>query len=241
MARTHSDGIGIEMIKFLTSVKTYLWITGLSIAVYIIGSVVIPANLDVFSEINDIPLFEWFSLNRRYLLQYSWIWLLIILMAVLSANTIACIIDALARGAGRRDVIGFFSPQMLHLAVLFVLLGHMVSALYAYREDVPMTTGAVAEVRGLRLMLNDLEFIQVQGEDSPRWRVGLKVDDRLFTLEPAQPAFVDGIGFFAKSANEKRKTAVIGIVYDPGARWEVIGAAMFVLAALGLCYVQLRR
>lgn len=228
-------------MKFFTSIKTSLWLMGLSIIFYAIGSVVIPQNLEIFSEINDMPLFRWFSLNRAYFFAFSWILALIVLMALMAVNIIICGIDSLVKSLPHRQVIDAVAPQILHIGVVIVLFGHLVSASFGYKEDVPMAVGITKEVRGMRLSLAGVDFIQVPGEDSRRWVVGLGIDGNDVVLYPASPAFVNGIGFFAKSAQEKNRTAIIGLVYDPGVGWEIAGALVFVIGAAALFYVQLRR
>jgi hypothetical protein len=47
------------------------------------------------------------------------------------------------------------------------------------------------------------------------------------------------VGFFAKSAQEKKMKAIIGLVYDPGVVWEITGAIVFVIGASGIFSVRL--
>jgi hypothetical protein len=56
----------------------------------------------------------------------------------------------------------------------------------------------------------------------------------LHQLEVGQPAFYNGVGFFAKSAQQKKRSTIIGLIYDPGIIWEMIGAVMFIVGATGI-------
>ncbi len=229
------------MIKFFTSIKTSLWLMGISMVVYALGAFFIPQNLDVFSEINDMPLFTWFSRNREFAGTFFWICLLVAFMALLSINTIVCSIDALVRGLTRKRFVEVLSPQVLHLGVIFILFGHLVSAAAGYRQDVPMNLGETRQIRGFTIGVESVEFVQLKGEDSTRWRVGLKINDIRRVLEPARPAFFSHVGFFAKSAQQGKNKAIVGLVYDPGVFWEILGALVFFVGAGGLFSMQFQR
>jgi len=229
------------MIKFFTSLTTSLWLMGLSMIVYALGSFLIPQHLDIFSEINDMPLFSWLSRNRAEMGVSFWIPPLIVLMAFLVVNILVCGYDSLVRGLRGGGYIETLAPQFLHLGVVLVLFGHLVSASAGFKEEVSLQPHVPQTVRGHRLELIGLDFLKVSGEDSTRWRVGLVVDGRPATLEPARPFFFDRIGYFAKSASQKKERALVGLVYDPGVAWEIAGAVFFVVGGAGLVLVQFRK
>ncbi|GAB4541490.1 MAG: hypothetical protein Fur0020_10930 [Thermodesulfovibrionia bacterium] len=68
----------------------------------------------------------------------------------------------------------------------------------------------------------------------------MRIDNYPYVLEVGRPAFYKGVGFFAKSAYQKKMKAVIGLVYDPGANWEVVGAVLFVIGSAGIFYTRLK-
>jgi hypothetical protein len=226
------------MLKFFLSIKTYLWLTGISIGAFLMGSIYIPGNLAVFSEINDIPLFTWMSENHDDVSKYLWIYLLIGLMLFLWISTLICSIEAIIKRTTWRTFIRVLSPQVLHIAILFVLLGYFVSASAGYKQDVPMKMGETQEVKGFELQIDNMEFFKNPGEDSTRWRVYLKINSDMNILEVGKPSFSKGVGFFVKSADQKRSKAIIGLIYDPGVFWELIGAVVFIIGAFGLFYVR---
>ncbi len=229
------------MIKFFRSLKTSLWLMGVSILLYVLGSFFIPQHLDIFSEINDMPLMEWLNRNRGEMGVAFWIPALIVLMALLAANILVCGYDSLARGVPYGLSVETLAPQVLHLGVVLVLFGHLISAASGFREDVPLHPHEPQTVRGRRLELVNLEFLKMRGEDSTRWRIGLLIDGRSATVEPARPYFHERTGYFARSASQKQGRALIGIVYDPGVIWEVAGAILFLFGGAGLFFVQFRR
>jgi len=222
------------MLRFFLSIKTYLWVTGISIGVFVAGSLYIPRNLALFSGINDMPLLKWLLMNNSSLDRLFWIYILIGLMAFLWISSLICSLDAIIKKATWKGIVRVLSPQILHLAIIFVLLGHGVSAVAGYKQDVPMKIKDSREVKGFSMRITDLEFFKNPGENSTRWRVHIEINNEPHLLELGSPAFYNGVGFFAKSAQEKKQKAIIGVIYDPGVLWEIIGALTFVIGAAGV-------
>ena len=222
------------MLKIFLSIKTYLWLTGISIGAFLIGSFYIPHNLAVFSGINDMPLFSWLSINNIDFDKFIWIYLLMGLMLLLWICTLICSLDAIIKRTNRRQLLRILSPQILHIAILFVLTGYAVSASTGYKLDVPMKINDAQEVKGFDLKVDNLEFFTNPGESSTRWRVHLKIDNELHKLEVGQPSFYNSVGFFVKSAQQKKMSTIIGLIYDPGVIWEMIGAVMFIVGTVGI-------
>ncbi len=227
------------MLKFFLSIKTSLWLTGISIVVFLAGSFLIPQNLALFSEINDIPLLKWLSDNSQHAGQVFWIYILIGLMLLLWLNTIVCSVDAVIKRTSWKSFIRVLSPQVLHFAILFVLLGYFVSAASGYKKDVSMNMTDPQKIEGFDLKVNNMEFFKNPGENSRRWRVFLNIDGSEHVLELGRPAFHNGVGFFAKSAQQRKMKAIIGLVYDPGVIWQLIGAVTFIIGASGVFYIRL--
>lgn len=226
------------MLKFFLSLKTYLWVSGLGMAIFLIGSFYIPQNLAIFSGINDSPLINWLSLNKNVLDKLFWIYVLIGIILLLWISTLICSLDAIIKRTTRKSLIRVLSPQVLHLGIILVILGHGVSAITGYKHDVPMNSVDSYEAKGFNMKINDMDFFKNPGENSTRWRVHLEIDDNIHTLEVGRPAFYNNVGFFAKSAQQKKKTVIIGLIYDPGVIWEIIGAFVFVIGAAGVFHTK---
>lgn len=93
------------MLRVLKSIKTTLVIIFISMSIFLTGSFIIPKNLQFFSEINEMPLFKWLSLNED-IKKTFWIYLSILAMAFLSLNMIVCLIDdLLKRLSDRKSVV----------------------------------------------------------------------------------------------------------------------------------------
>ena len=227
------------MLKFFVSIKTYLWVTGISIGIFLMGSLYIPKNLAIFSGINDMPLLNWLAENNTALDKLYWIYALVGIILLLWIITLVCSLDAIIKRTTWRSAVRVLSPQVLHIAVLLVVLGHGISAVTGYKHDVPMNTSETIQARGFDMKISSMEFFKNPGENSTRWRAHLEIDDKPHVLEVGQPVFYKNVGFFAKSAQKKKQTAIIGLVYDPGVLWEIIGAVVFVIGAGGVFYTKL--
>jgi cytochrome c biogenesis factor len=155
-------------------------------------------------------------------------------MLLLWICTLICSLDAIIKRTTRKQLVRILSPQILHAAILFVLIGYVVSASTGYKLDIPMNMDDTQEVKGFDLKVDDMEFFTNPGESSTRWRVHLRINNELHKLEVGQPSFYNSVGFFAKSAQKKKKSAIIGLIYDPGVIWEMIGAVTFIIGAAGI-------
>jgi cytochrome c biogenesis factor len=227
----------ILILRVLKSVKTALYLMGISMIVFLAGSVYIPKNLAVFSEINDMPLFQWLYDNREHAGKTYWIYAQLLLMAVFSLNMLVCTVYGLIDKNNLGNLVRKLSPHIIHTGVLLVLFGHLVSAGYGFKIDIPINAGERVSVERLTVNLKRVDLVSIQGENQQRWLLSLNViqDGREIesVVEPAKPIFLGGIGIFAKSADEDGR-AILGIVRDPGVRWEIAGAILFMIGAMGI-------
>jgi cytochrome c biogenesis factor len=225
------------MLTVLRSIKTSLYLIAVSVFVFLAGSIYIPHNLDVFSEVNDMPIFRWLFENMDALSKAYWIYLQVLLMAALSLNMIVCTIDSLRDKLTTRNVIQNISPHVLHIGILLVLIGHLVSGTWGYKKDYVVTEGGSIAHNRMHVYVDNIDLVEIEGENQMRWRVNVRAlsDDNSINglLEPASPLFFEGVGIYVKSADEKGRS-VIGVVRDPGVKWEITGALVFILGAAGL-------
>lgn len=225
------------MLNVLKSLKTSLWILGTVMVTFVIGSMYIPENLEIFSEINDIPLFKWLDQNSEYLVKTYWIHIALILMAALSLNMVVCTIYELRERISLRALVQRLSPHVLHAGVLLVLFGHLVSGMTGFKNDISLQRGSEIKAQGLNIMITDMTFSEREGEDQRRWDVNTRIMSEKGIINavigPAKPVFVQGIGVFVKSVEESGRV-LLGLVRDPGVKWEIAGAVVFLIGALGI-------
>jgi cytochrome c biogenesis factor len=234
----------ILILRVLKSTKTALYLMGFSVLIFLAGSVYIPKNLEIFSEINDGPLLYWLTDNMSHLSKTYWIFGQVILMALLSLNMIVCTLEGLIGKFSMKDLFGKHSPHIVHAGILLVLFGHLVSAGFGYKIDVPIKSGENVSIEGLTIHLEKVNFVQVRGEDQRRWQTALTISGNGMIInsvvEPAKPVFLNGLGIFVKSAEESGR-AILGVVRDPGVKWEILGAVVFVIGSIGIFWVRYSR
>ncbi len=227
----------VLIYRILKSIKTGLYVTGISILVFLAGSVYIPNNLDIFSEINDFPLFHWLTDNNAHIGKTYWIYCQVVLMAALALNMVICTIDELIQRLTAHNLVLKLSPHILHAGVILVLFGHLVSGGFGYKKDIPARAGETIVVEDMQVDIKKVDLVQKEGEDQRRWNVKISIVDGTHTITkitgPASPVFINGIGIFAKSAEESGKV-LLGIVRDPGVKWEIGGAIIFMIGSLGI-------
>lgn len=231
------------MFRILKSIKTSLIIFILSIVTFITGSIYIPRNLRLFSDINEIPLFKWLSWNFNSIEKTFWIYLAVGLMAMLSLNLVVCLFDDILKRLLPGTIVQRLSSHFFHIGVLVVLVGHLVSGLSGFKKDISAKVGEEFFIESLRIRIDSVDFVEVKGEDQARWRISLSIYDRdvvkKVVSEPARPVFYK-FGIYAKSA-EPDGRVIIGIVKDPGVVWELTGAIVCVIGTTGLFLTRFRK
>jgi cytochrome c biogenesis factor len=234
------------LYRFLLSVKTAILLYLLFILTALIGSVKIPANLALFSGIDDAPLFRWLSETGKPSLTW-WIYVLIIILALLALSTIACTIDALLKRYPRRMLLLKLSPQIMHFGVLFIMLGHLLTAATGMREDLLLQAGEEKEIStGGTLTLREVRVKKDRfGYDADwitkvEYRNGESKGEELI-IRPVRPVRAGRYGFFFRSATtEPEMNALIRVTIDNGAPWALLGGAILCLGSVGFAVARFR-
>ncbi len=233
-----------KLWDILISLNTVFALFALTIALCLLGSVMLPAHLEFFSGIDDSPLFQWLAEAGTPGLTW-WVYALIASVALLALSTVACTIDALI-GRPVRGLLYKLSPQVMHLGVLMVMLAHLLTAIFGMRADVQVAKGALEEVApGLQVFLSEVSAHVNEAGTSTRWLAELelfkegKVIARM-ALEPARPVFVDGLGLFFGTFNEGDRahdgsapSVTIRVTRDPGAKWALVGGILVTIGGIG--------
>ena len=230
-----------KLWDILISLNTVFALFALTIALCMLGSVMLPTHLEFFSGIDDSPLFQWLAEAGAPGLTW-WVYALIASVALLALSTVACTVDALA-GKTARGLLHKLSPQVMHLGVLMVMLAHLLTAIFGMRADVQVAKGARADIApGLQVFLSEVSAEVNEAGTATRWlaelelyRDGILISQR--RLVPAQPVFVDGLGLFFGTINEgddeKLPSATIRVTRDPGAMWALVGGLLVTLGGIG--------
>ncbi|MDP2168498.1 MAG: cytochrome c biogenesis protein ResB [Thermodesulfovibrionales bacterium] len=228
--------------RFFLSLKTAFGLFLAFIVLTFAGSIALPGNLAFFSGIDETPLFKWLSASGNLGLTW-WIYLMIILLAVLAVSTVFCTVESLMGKMDRRNVILRLSPQVMHIGVLLIMLGHLLTASSGFKTDVLVKKGQGMEVgEGAAVYLEDVRvFTDENGSDTDWEAVLTWVDDadgaEGRSLRPVHPLYLGKFGLYLKSVSMgPEPSALIRVCRDPGALWALIGGALLVAGGLGFIY-----
>lgn len=227
------------MKNFFLSLKTTVWTLLALVCIFFVGSYMMPVHREVYAGMNDQLLFDWVMTTASGNLWSTWWFFASVAgLVLLTANTIACSVQAVKGKWSRTDFFLRISPQVVHIGFLFILLAHVLGAGWGYR-----LSGALPEGAGVRLPEGrDLALRHVRVETDDRgFLSGWSADVSLFdkgqvvatgTLGPNSPLLYRGVGIYLKSFGfEPAPYALLLVNKDPGAVWALVGAVLFTLGS----------
>lgn len=225
------------LTSFFLSLKTASTIFFIFLLLCLIGSLSLTKNLAFFSGIDDEPLFRWLKSAGSPSITW-WIYGLIVSLSVLAISTVFCTIKALLKGALRGNVLLKLSPQIMHIGVLFVMLGHLLTASAGFKIDVLIKKGQETVLpNGERLRLEDVQIMTDQYGNDTDWIMKFRLiekESKGYVLQPARPIYKGGIGLYLKAVStEPEPSATIRVSQDPGALWALFGGLLLFIGGLG--------
>jgi hypothetical protein len=239
------------MTKFFVSLKTTVWTLLVMICLFFIGAYMMPAHRQVFEQMNEDILIHWAtgSASASGNLWYTW-WFFAALAALtlLTVNTLVCSIQAVRGRWSRSDFLLRISPQIVHLAFLFILLAHVLGAGWGYKLSGLLPEGAYGQLPGDRVLY--LKEIRVE-TNANGYMTDWAAETYLFehnarvmagTLGPNKPLFYEGVGIYVKNLNfEKGPAAFLVIARDPGTVWALAGGLLFILGSVMLLVLKWKK
>jgi hypothetical protein len=199
---------------------------------------------DYAAAINAVPLLVW--LREVPVGASWWLWLAMILLALLVQNTILCSSDTLWSRWGRAGLMSLLAPQLIHAGFLLMVLAHLQSAYGGYMEQVVVTEGMVARlpdgtqfgVAGIGVTMSPMGMPVgfsselVTNLHNPAERV---------TISPNYPWFSGGYGVYIKQAEGgPSRRALLEIHREPGAGLALAGALIFTAGNILLVWLRSR-
>lgn len=230
-----------KIIQFFLSLKTVFGLFVLFIIILFIGSLSLPNNLAFFSGIDDSPLFSWLAEAGAFPITW-WIYALMLLLAVLAVSTVFCTIEALLKRLNRKQFALKLSPQVMHAGVLFIMLGHLLTASFGFKTDVLLKQGERAVIPGnIQLALLDVKVWKDQNDYDTDWEAKLAWTEggrqTEALLKPAHPRYIGLFGLYSKAVSvEPAQTALVRVSRDPGAVWALLGGVLLCAGGLGFLY-----
>ncbi len=232
-----------RIYQIALSVKTAFTLMLVFSLIALIGSVIHPRNLAFFSGIDDTPLFKWLS-EADHLELTWWIYGLVVVLFLLALNTIFCSIDAIMNRLSRRALLLKLSPQIIHLGVLLIMLGHLLTASVGIKMDIFIKKDEKINLLGkLPIVLKDTKVVTDEEGYDIDWTAYLRLPEgEVIALKPSRPIYRAGFGFFVQSVtkDEDEVSALIRVCKDPGALWALCGGITTVLGSILFLYARLK-
>ena len=227
----------------LISLDLCLWLLSLVCIVLAAGSFLLKG--ESAAAINFMPLFAW--LLDVPAVHSWWLWLAVVLLALLVVNTLLCSFETLRLRWGRAGLIPLLAPQLVHTGFLLFVAAHLMSALGASVQQFEVFEGALIRLPGGR----PFGVVAIKADISPKgmptgFSCELATDPRdpvLRTLiSPNHPWFCDGYGVYIKQARRyPYPGALLEIHREPGAGMALAGAVIFVIGNVLVLRVRSRR
>jgi hypothetical protein len=235
------------LVRVFLSLKTAFGLFCLFIVFSFIGSIMLPSHLSFFSGIDDTPLFRWLYSNGVIKLIW-WIYAMILTLFFLAISTIFCTVETLLNRVSMRNLIIKLSPQIMHIGVLLIMLGHLLTASIGFKADILVKKAEIKEIMpGIGVYLENVSQITDESGYTVDWDVVLwwvenGKKTRKDVLKPLRPLYYGSLGVFSKSVSlEPEPSALIRVIRDPGAVWALTGGILLCLGGVGFIYGTLTR
>ncbi|MBI5102535.1 MAG: hypothetical protein HZB33_11970 [Nitrospirae bacterium] len=235
-----------KITAFLLSLNTVFGIFLFFMFLLIFGSLSLAGNLALFSGVDETPLFKWLSESGTIRVTW-WIYLMVLALALLALSTIFCTAEALLRKARRGALLAMIPPQVMHAGVLFIMLGHLLTASTGYRKDVTLEQGETTSITPeLFATLDSIEITTDKNGYDTDWTAkvrfsGMQEAFSMRLLKPVEPAIINGLGIYLRTVSSGTgQSVLIRVCRDPGAPWALAGGLILSAGGFLLLWSRLR-
>lgn len=197
------------------------------------------------AAINSMPLLAWL---REVPPSISWwLWVTLVLLALLALNTTLCSAETLWSRRGKSGVASLLAPQLIHAGFLLIVLAHLLSAIGASHNAVEVGEMTLARLPdGSRFGVASIS-VATTPEGMPLGFSSELVPDlnrpaERVVISPNHPWFSGGFGVYIKQAEAYPfKRALLEIHREPGAAMALAGALLFTVGNVLLVGIRSRR
>ena len=196
------------------------------------------------AAINYMPLLVW--LRDVPVTVSWWLWLTILLLALLVLNTVLCTSETLWSRWRRVGLMPLLAPQLIHIGFLLIVLAHLQSAYGGYMQQVEVVEGMVVQLPdGKQFGIAALAVIMspngMPAGFSSELATDLNNPAERSTISPNHPWFSGGYGVYIKQAEAiPNKRALLEIHREPGAAVALVGAIVFMVVNVLLLFLRSR-
>lgn len=234
-----------KIFSFFLSLRTAVWLLLALLFMLLYGSLAMPAKHE-FSSINDMPLFDWLRNNNAGITW--WLYGSIVLLSLLTANTILCSIESLIKKQRYKKWLLIISPQIIHIGFLFMLLAHLLSSAGSFKGTAVAYEGSslilpnnlTLEVKNIMIDIDQSGYVTDWTANIEYLSGGEKIKEDF--LRPNSPSFYKGLGIYLKNIQEYPvKAVLLEVSREPGAAWALIGGILFMLGAIMLLIFKIKK
>jgi len=230
----------MKLWRFVISLELCIGLLTLVCSVMAAGSFRLSG--EYAAAINSMPLFTW--LQEAPLSISWWLWVVLVLLALLALNTVLCSSETLWSRWGRGGWPALFAPQVMHAGFLLIVLAHLLSAVGSSFNAVTvgeMTLAALPD--GSRFGVASIS-VATSPQGMPLGFSSELVPDvtrpaERVVISPNHPWFHQGFGVYIKQAEAyPYKRALLEIHHEPGAAMALAGALLFTVGNIMLVMIR---
>jgi len=233
------------IINFFLSLKTSLWLLGISLLLMFAGAFVMPGRKE-FQELHSRALFDWISEQPPEVTW--WLWGLIGVLAVMAVNTLFCSVDSIIKKRKVTHWLLLISPQVIHVGFLFILLAHLLSGAGSYQMTAAAQEGSLVKiskggtllkVKDINIKLDYYGYVSDYAVDIEYLSDGKVIAQDV--IRPNDPSDITGLNIIVKDLRPYPNEAVLFQIHsEPGALWALIGGILFTVGIVTLILLRIR-
>lgn len=230
----------MKLLRVLTSLELCLGLLALVCVSMAAGSFSLTG--EYAAAINGMPLLAW--LRAVPLSMSWWLWVTLVLLALLVLNTILCSSETLWLRWGRGGWAALLAPQLMHAGFLLIVLAHLLSAMGSSLHAIEVGEMTLASLPdGGRFGVAAISVTTTpQGMPigfSSELVPDLNRPAERIVISPNHPWFSRGFGVYIKQAEAYPfKRALLEIHHDPGAAMALAGGLFFTIGNVLLVMIR---
>lgn len=216
--------------------KIYDYFASLDLGIWLMFGVIVLLGAGSFllgseegAALNEMPLLHWL-LAAPFTASW-WLWLTLVLLALLALNTVLCSIDSMIRKRGKVRLALLIAPHLLHLGFLVIMLAHLVSSTMAMKQALVVREGDVIGFPGgggFRVQRLWMDFSPMGMPTAYGAELSDLASGAVESSRPNAPVFLEKYGIYVKQvAAYPERAALLEIHHEPGAPWALAGAIFF--------------
>lgn len=228
--------------QFSISMELCLWLLASICCVMAVASFLLTGEYG--AAINYMPLLAW--LKEVPLSASWWLWITIVLIALLVLNTILCSSETLWSRWGRAGLMPLLAPQLIHAGFLLIVLAHLISAYGGRMQQLEVAEGMVAQLPdgtrfGIAGISVSMSPMGMPTGYSSELVTNLNNQSERTIISPNNPWFSGGYGVYIKHAEAyPYRRALLEVHREPGAGMALAGALVFTVGNVVLLWLRSR-